>query len=110
MDEREVKNTYGFEVSDLEGASAAGELQPTELHFDRSGYTDFNEFAFTLASLPDKPETKKPSCKSLSVNGKVVQDKMEKYLGLVLQEILLWELRFLQDGKQGWLNLSAYRY
>ena len=82
MDAREVKALYGIDVSgiDLSEAQAAGEMGVPELHFDRSGYTDLNELIFSLSSLPDKPEGKKASCKSLSVNGRVVQDRMEKYL------------------------------
>lgn len=81
MDAKEVMSRYGFEVSDLDGASlAGGELGATELHFDRTEYTELNELAFELKDLPRKPAEKKPSCKSLSVNGRVVQDRMEKYL------------------------------
>lgn len=80
MDAQQVKNAFGFDVSDLSEASAQEAMQLTELHYDKSGYTDFGAFAFGIANLPKKPVTKKPSCRSLSVNGKVIQDKMEKYL------------------------------
>lgn len=82
MESADVRKTFGFDVSgiDLSEASAAGEMQTTELHFDKSGYTDLGEFLYGIIGLPDKPAVKKPTCKSLSVNGRVVQDKMEKYL------------------------------
>lgn len=80
MDEAQVKASFGFDVTDIESASAEEEMKLAELHFDRSGYTDLSEFAAGLADLPAKPARPKPSCKSLSVNGKVVQDRMEKYL------------------------------
>ena len=82
MDAQEVKNTFGFDVSaDLAEASTEGnELGTGALQFDKNEYTDFGAFAFGIADLPKKPVTKKASCRSLSVNGRVVQDKMEKYL------------------------------
>lgn len=78
----EVKETFGFEVGDLSEAAVGNEAGLSELRFDRDGYTDLGEFVSGIAQLPDKPSSKKPSCKSLSVNGRVVQDKMEKYLSV----------------------------
>ena len=82
MNAEDVKRNFGINVSgiDLSEATEGSDMTMTELHYDKSGYTDFNEFAFNIADLPSKPATKIPSCKSLSVNGRVVQDKMEKYL------------------------------
>lgn len=80
MDKELVRNSYGFEAFDLSEASSSGELEMSELHFDKSGYADFQSFVAGLRDLPEKPMTKKPSCASLSVNGKVIQDRMEKYL------------------------------
>ena len=88
MDAQEVKNTYGFDVSaDLSEASAQGpELGTGALQFDKNEDTDFGEFLYMLTQHgiaplnTPAPKTKKPSCRSLSVNGRVVQDKMEKYL------------------------------
>lgn len=87
MDALEVKNTLGIDVPDLEGASTEGnELGTGELQFNKDNYTDFGEFLYMLmqhgvipTNLP-APKSKKPSCRSLSVNGRVVQDRMEKYL------------------------------
>ena len=79
MDEREVMDTFGFDVPDLSGASSTGEeLQDVELRFDRNDYLDFEQLKYLLSM--HEPEKKKPSCKSLSVNGRVVHDRMEKYL------------------------------
>ena len=67
----------GFEVYDLTGANITGEsLSP--LQFDRTGYTPFQEFIHLLSYLPEKP--KKVHNYALSVNGRVVNDRMEKYL------------------------------
>lgn len=82
MDAIDIKRAFGFDPSDLSEGSTGEEMRLPELRFDRNGYTDFGQFVSGLASLPAKPATKKPSCKSLSVNGKVVQDKMEKYLSV----------------------------
>ena len=79
MDALDVIDAFGFDVPDLEGASVAGgELQPTELRFDKTDYLDFEQFKWLITE--HEPQKKKPSCRSLSVNGKVVQDRMEKYL------------------------------
>lgn len=48
------------------------------LQFDRTEYTPFEEFLHRLSQLPEKP--KKVHNYSLSVNGRVVNDRMEKYL------------------------------
>ena len=87
MDAERVKNIFGFDVSELSEASAEGnEIGTGELRFDKNEYTDFGEFLYMLLQhgvLPNGlniPKTKKPSCRSLSVNGKVVQDRMQKYL------------------------------
>ena len=82
MNAEDINKNFGFDVSgiDLSEAAEGSDMTMTELHYDRSGYTDFNEFAFNISELPSKPLKKKPSCASLSVNGKVKQDRMEKYL------------------------------
>lgn len=67
---------YGFDISDLTGATVAEELSP--LQFDREDYTPFEEFLHRIAMLPDKP--KKVHNYALGVNGMVVNDRMEKYL------------------------------
>lgn len=72
-------DTFGFDVPDLSGAFSTGEeLQDVELRFDRNDYLDFEQLKYLLSM--HEPEKKKPSCKSLSVNGRVVHDRMEKYL------------------------------
>lgn len=66
-----------FDVFDLTGATVAGEeLSP--LQFDRTDYTPFEEFVHHLAQLSDKP--RKVHNYALSVNGRVVNDRMNKYL------------------------------
>lgn len=67
---------YGFDISDLTGATVAEELSP--LRFDREDYTPFEEFLHRIAMLPECP--KKVHNYALSVNGRVVNDRMEKYL------------------------------
>lgn len=65
-----------FEVQDLSTATAGGELRP--LRYDRTKYLDFEAF---VASLNDLPVRKKRVKKGdLSVNGRVVADKMANYL------------------------------
>lgn len=82
MDAMEVRNTLGFDVSDLAEASTEEvEVGTGALAFDRNEYTDFEQLKWILQDLPEKCNGKRPSCKSLSVHGRVVQDKMEKYLG-----------------------------
>ena len=81
MEREDFKSQFGFDAPELSGASVeGGELGMKELHFDTSGYIDFQRFLGGISDLPAKPVAKKPSCRSLSVNGRVVQDKMEKYL------------------------------
>lgn len=83
MDAQEFERDFGFEAPDLSGAQVeSGDLAQggPELQFDKSGYTDFQEFIQRVSELPDKPVVKKPSNAVLSVNGKVVSDRMEKYL------------------------------
>ena len=81
MDAMEVRNTLGFDVSDLAEASTEEvEAGTGELVFDRNEYTDFEQFKWMVEDVPAKCRGKRPTCKSLSVNGKVMQDKMEKYL------------------------------
>lgn len=80
MDAEQVKAAFGFDVPDLSGASAEAEISLSELKYDDNEYADFEQFAYAVSDLPVKPAVKKASCKSLSVNGRVVQDKMEKYL------------------------------
>lgn len=67
---------FGFEVKDLTGATLRKPLSP--LGFDTIGYTPFEQLLQNIQQLPDKPA--KVSNKSLSVNGIVVSDAMEKYL------------------------------
>lgn len=67
---------YGFDISDLTGATVAEELSP--LRFDREDYTPFEEFLHRITLLPEKP--KRVHNYALSVNGRVVNDRMEKYL------------------------------
>lgn len=86
MNEKEVLNKFGFSVSDISEAEAGEEATLTELHYDKNEYTNLGEllYGFTqngvLPPHQKTAKTKKPSCKSLSVNGKVVNDRMEKYL------------------------------
>ena len=67
---------YGFDISDLTGATVAEELSP--LQFDREDYTPFEEFLHRIPMLPEKP--RKVHNYALSVKGRVVNDRMEKYL------------------------------
>jgi len=82
MNAVEVKNIFGFDVPDLEGASAEEAVKPVELHFNQDDYIDFEQFKYQLAQHIGDNKAKKPSCKYLSWagNGKVIQDRMEKYL------------------------------
>lgn len=80
MDNETFRKQFGFDAPDLSEASAEAAVELSELKFDRTKYADFEQVAECLASLPAKPSGRKPSAKSLSVNGKVVQDKMDKYL------------------------------
>lgn len=67
---------YDFNITDLTDATVVEELSP--LQFDRAEYTPFEEFLHRLSELPEKP--KKVHNYALSVNGRVVNDRMEKYL------------------------------
>lgn len=67
---------YGFDVYDLAGASAGEPL--SELRFDREDYTPFEQLLEHIRQLPDRSCRVSP--KSLSVNGRVVADRMDKYL------------------------------
>lgn len=82
MEAEEFARDFGFEAPDLSGAVAESEdlAQMPELQFDKSGYTDFQDFIYRVYELPAKPVAKKPTNAVLSVNGRVVSDKMEKYL------------------------------
>lgn len=81
MDANEVRRNLGFNAFDLSEASAEeAELGTGELSFDRNDYLDFEQFKWLAADIPAKCRGKRPSCKALSVHGRVVQDKMEKYL------------------------------
>lgn len=102
MDEKEVYRKFGISVPDLTGATADGEdLGTGELRFDRSGYTDFGEFLFHIQGLPRKPRTRIPTTGQLSVNGRVTQDSMAKYLSArresssALKEILKSPMHYL---------------
>ena len=79
MDALEVKKNLGINVSDLSGLETEDAAQPVELQFDRNDYIDFEQMKWNLDALATAP-TKKASCKSLSVHGRVVQDRMSKYL------------------------------
>lgn len=79
MDALEVKKNLGINVSDLSGLETEDVAQPVELQFDRNDYIDFEQLKWNLDALATAP-TKKASCKSLSVHGRVVQDRMSKYL------------------------------
>ena len=80
MDANTVKATLGFDVPDLSGASVTGGemLGDVELRFDKTDYLDFERLKYLIANYDG--EKKKPSCRSLSVNGRVVRDRMETYL------------------------------
>lgn len=81
MDYATAQEIYGFSAPDLSGAVAADEIQSTtQLRFDNGDYTDFEQFKWLLQDIQPKAKGKKPSCKELSVNGKVIQDRMDKYL------------------------------
>lgn len=67
---------FGFPVHDLSTATAGGELRP--LRYDRTKYVDFEEIVARLHDLPSRKTKVKKS--DLSVNGRVVADKMENYL------------------------------
>ncbi len=67
---------FGFPVHDLSTATAGGELRP--LRYDHTKYLDFEALIVSLDNLPVRKSKVKKS--ALSVNGRVVADKMEHYL------------------------------
>ena len=81
MDALQAKNLLGIDVSDLSEASVEEiEAGTGELVFDRDEYTDFEQMKWLLRDVPSQRKGKRPSCRSLSVHGRVVQDRMVKYL------------------------------
>lgn len=101
MNAEQVKAAFGFEVPDLPLDASRNDTSMNQLQFDSNEYTALEDFAFNIIDLPAKPATKRPSCKSLSVNGKVIQDKMEKYLAAsgesssALKEVLKTPIHYL---------------
>lgn len=69
-------NIFGFPVHDLSSATAGSELR--SLQYDRTKYTDFEEFTARLHDLPTRKTRVKKS--DLCVNGRVMSDRMEGYL------------------------------
>lgn len=67
---------FGFDIQDLSGAELHKPL--SSLGFDALDYTPFEQLLEYIRQLP--PKRAKVSNKSLSVNGVVVNDRMEKYL------------------------------
>ena len=67
---------FGFDIHDLSGATLHKPL--SSLGFDAMDYTPFEQLLEYIRQLP--PKRAKVSNKALSVNGVVVNDKMEKYL------------------------------
>lgn len=67
---------FGFDIQDLAEANVAEELSP--LRFDRQEYTPFEQFLLQIRMLPDKPH--KVRNYALSANGRVANDRMERYL------------------------------
>ena len=63
-----------------ESVEAATEIATNKLQFDSDDYIDLEAITYGISQLPDKPATKRPSTRSLSVNGKVINDRMDKYL------------------------------
>lgn len=78
MDRNDAIRTFGIDVPELGDMAVAENIG--ELHFDSGEYADFEQFKWNLRGLTAKPRGRKPSCKSLSVNGRCVQDRMDKYL------------------------------
>ena len=69
-------NDFGFDIQDLSGAELHKPL--SSLGFDALDYTPFEQLLEYIRQLP--PKRAKVSNKSLSANGVVVNDRMEKYL------------------------------
>ncbi len=67
---------FGFNIQDLSGATLHKPL--SSLGFEALEYTPFEQLLENIRQLPQKRS--KVSNKSLSVNGVVVSDRMEKYL------------------------------
>lgn len=67
-----------MEYNDLSKAVTGEEFQDSTLLFDDTHYTPLEELIKCIEELPDKPV--KVSNSVLSVNGKVINDSMEKYL------------------------------
>lgn len=67
---------FGFPVYDLSTATAGDALRP--LRYDQTKYVDFEEFITNLDNLPKRKKKVKKG--DLSVNGRVVTDKMPNYL------------------------------
>lgn len=67
---------FGFNIQDLSGATLHKPL--SSLGFDSLDYTPFEQLLEYIRQLPS--QRAKVSNKSLSVNGVVINDKMEKYL------------------------------
>ena len=79
MDREEFKKQFGFDAPDLSGAEATTEVATNALQFDKDEYTGLQEIAYGISQLTYNPG-KRPSVRALSVNGKVVNDRMDKYL------------------------------
>lgn len=67
---------FGFDIHDLTGATLHKPLSP--LGFDAHGYTPFEQLLENIRQLPKKKT--RVSNKTLSVNGVVINDRMDKYL------------------------------
>lgn len=74
MDARELE---GIDVGSL-GSLAVGESVCRPLQYDRAEYVDFQEFIAGIDNIPARKIRVKKS--ALSVNGRVVADKMPAYL------------------------------
>lgn len=79
MTQEELQAQFGFTAPDLSGAETATELAGNALQFDHEDYIDLEAISYGISQLTNKPG-KKASCKELSVNGKVINDRMDKYL------------------------------
>ncbi len=72
-----AEDVEGLDMQSLATSEpSAVELSP--LQFDRTDYTPFEEFVHRLAQLPDTP--RRVHNYALSVRGRVVNDRMERYL------------------------------
>lgn len=68
---------FDFPIYDLNSAVAAGP-DLSGLTFDKTEYTPLEQLVENIRQLPKKPV--RVSVKKLSVNGRVVADRMDKYL------------------------------